>query len=87
VSARQWLSDRPPPSHARLCVMTHYVLDRLGDDAMPSDVVDELKWECARAGFAYPSPRRLTAAAAAVAVARQKGYSTPRAPRVVRRRA
>lgn len=66
-----------PPTHAQLCVLAHHAFDRLGVAAVPADVVDALKWDCARAGFEYRT-RELSAAVDAVAVARQKGYRTPR---------
>jgi hypothetical protein len=66
-----------PPTFAMLCVMTHHVLDRLGPDAQPSDIVAELKCDVARAGFSYPPPDHFTAVAEAVAYARAKGYRTP----------
>jgi hypothetical protein len=74
------MTDRPIPSFRLLCVMTHYVLDRLGTEAPPSDVIDELKWDVARAGFDYPPPEHFAAVADAVRLARAKGYCTPRQP-------
>jgi hypothetical protein len=82
MSARRWSVDRQQPSWPQLCVLTHHVIDGLAADATPSDAVDELKWAVARAGFAYPSPERFTAAVDAVLVAREKGYRTPLRRRV-----
>lgn len=73
--------ERPLPSFAALCVLTHHVLDRVGVDALPSDSLDEVKWDLARAGFDYPPPDRLAAALEAVTAARAKGYTTPRTRR------
>lgn len=81
MSARSALRERPLPDFALLCVMTHHVLDALGADAAASDVVDELKWLCARSGFAYPEATRFEAALDAVTKARGKGYVTPRTAR------
>jgi hypothetical protein len=61
-----------------LCVMTHTVLDRLGHDAPPSDLIDELKWEIARAHLSAPPPEHFAAVVDAVQLARSKGYLTPR---------
>jgi hypothetical protein len=69
------------PSWRMLCVLTHYVLDRLGPDAAPSDVIDELKWDVARAGLDYPPSEQFAAVADAVLLARAKGYRTPRTAR------
>jgi hypothetical protein len=85
MSARRWRLERPIPTWPQLCVLTHYVLDRVGPDAPPSDSLDELKWDCARAGFDYPAPDRLVAALEAVTAARAKGYQTPRRPTIARR--
>ena len=72
------MRDRPIPSYRQLCVMAHYALDTIGDNAGPSDVMDELKWMIARARLSYPPPHWLSAVAEAVLCARAKGYRTPR---------
>jgi hypothetical protein len=74
-------SPRPEVSFKLLCVMTHHVLDRLGPDAPASDIIDELKWDLARAGLDYPPSEQLAAVADAVPLARSKGYRTPTRPR------
>ena len=71
----------PEPSYRLLCVLTHYVLDRLGPDAPASDIIDELKWEIARARLSYPPPEHFAAVVDAVQLARAKGYLTPRGRR------
>jgi hypothetical protein len=68
----------PAPAFRVLCVMTHYVLDRLAPDAAPSDIIDELKWDLARARMQYPRPEHFAAVVDAVTLARSKGYLTPR---------
>ena len=70
---------RPQPAAAfrPLCVITHHVVDRLGPGVPISDVLDEVKWACARARLDYDrAPIR--EAVEAVHTARQKGYKTPR---------
>jgi len=59
------------------CVLAHYVFDGLGDQARPSDVIDEVKWACAAADFPYRSDI-VRAAVDAVQAVRQQGYRTPR---------
>jgi hypothetical protein len=71
----------PVPPFRMLCVMMHYVLDRLGPDALSSDLIDELKWEIARAHLSAPPPDHFAAVVDAVQLARAKGYLTPRGPR------
>lgn len=67
---------RPSPSFAQLCVLVHHVVDRLGEAAAVVDIVDELKWDCARAKLEYATAD-LAGAVEAVVVARRKGYRTP----------
>ena len=68
----------PAPPFRVLCVMTHHVLDRLEPDAAPSEIIDELKWDLARARMRYPPPEHFAAVVDAVTLARAKGYLTPR---------
>ena len=70
-------TNRPVPPFRVLCVMAHHILDRLGPSATLSDIIDELKWEIARASLAYPPPHELAGVAEAVVLARAKGYRTP----------
>lgn len=68
---------RPEPSYRLLCVMTHHVIDRLGTEAEASRVIDELKWDLARAHLASPQPHIMAGLYDAVSLARRKGYRTP----------
>jgi hypothetical protein len=74
----------PEPSFKLLCVMVHHVLDRVGADADPSEIIDGLKWDIARARLSYPPPHHFTAVVEAVRLARLKGYLTPRKPACAR---
>lgn len=64
------------PSFRQLCVLAHHAFDRLGDEADPGDVLDELKWACAAARLDYNSDG-IRRAVDSVGVARRKGYRTP----------
>lgn len=66
------------PTHAQLCVLTHYAFVQLGLEAPDGDVIEAVKVACIRAGFAYPRPHALRGACDAVRVVREKGYQTPR---------
>jgi hypothetical protein len=61
------------PSFRQLCVLAHHVYDRLGEEADPGDVLDDLKWVCAAARLDYRGDG-IRAAVESVRVARQKGY-------------
>lgn len=80
MTERRTFVDRPIPSFAQLCVMMHHVLDRVGADAPPSEIIGELKDDIAHAGFGNPPPHHFIAVADAVVFARAKGYATPRQP-------
>ena len=69
------------PDVPLLCAMMRHVLDRLGPDAPASDLIDELKWEIARARLSYPPPEKLVGVVDAALIARSKGYFTPKGPR------
>jgi hypothetical protein len=71
------MKAKPEVPFKLLCVMTHHVLDALGENAAVSDVIDELKWMVARSGLAYPPPDHFAAVTDAVQLARAKGYGTP----------
>ena len=73
------------PPFKLLCVMAHYVLDRIGKDAPVSEIVAELKIDLARAQLHAPPPDHFTAVADAVMLARKKGYLTPTRRRASRK--
>jgi hypothetical protein len=63
----------------QLCVIAHHVFDQ-HQDAPISDVLDEVKWACARARLDYDGAP-IREAVEAVQQARRRGYRTPRQPR------
>lgn len=76
---------RPVPSFRQLCVVAHHAFDELGDDADIAEVLDAVKWACARARFTYAGTGDLARAVDAVHVARAKGYRTPQRQGISRR--